>query len=71
MSVYDEVEDRSDVACECNRRNFDLGVNFGNNDVVLARGAYVSRSGQDFEYFSSGIDPLNYQIDLVNETNKK
>lgn len=61
MSDIDDVDDRRDVCCERNCRSCGFGVNFVSSGAARPRDPNVSRSGNDFEYFSSGIDPLHIE----------
>lgn len=53
-----DVEDNKDDVCDRNCRRCGFGVNFVKNCVGRARPPNVSRSGNDFEYFSSEADLL-------------
>lgn len=59
MSVIDD-ELSSDETCERNCRKWGFGVNLLKNCVGLALDPKESRSGNDFEYFSSDADRLFY-----------
>lgn len=56
-SVIDEEESNEEV-CDCSWLKCGFGVNFVNKCVGLAFDPKVSRSGKDFECFSSDADLL-------------
>lgn len=53
-----DVEDNRDDVCDRICRRCGFGVNLVKNCVGRARPPNVSRSGNDFEYFSSEADLL-------------